>query len=91
MANILASFDCRFTASVQISDKIAPGDPGYVNVQKENPTGYEKNIESTRRQAVNKQACRGIRPVHSFCGRLPAECAVFSFRLGRFTLKCSLV
>ena len=34
------------------------------------------NIRDAKR--VDKQACRGVRPVHSFCGRLPVECAVFS-------------
>jgi hypothetical protein len=41
------------------------------------------NLRATKH--VNKQACRGIRPVYSFCGRLPVECAVFQFPVSAFS------
>ena len=41
------------------------------------------NLRATKH--VNKQACRGIRPVHSFCGRLLVECAVFQFPVSAFS------
>jgi hypothetical protein len=46
----------------------------------EKPTAYEKNIEYLRRLHV--QASRGIRLVHSVCGRLPVKCTVFQFPSG---------
>ena len=48
------------------------------------PTGYEKNIEDTRRRAHEQsEPCLDIRPIHSFYGRLPVECAIFQFRFAR--------
>jgi hypothetical protein len=46
------------------------------------PTGYEKNIDYTRRQASQQAGVAGHQVVPSCCGRLPVGCAVFQFPVG---------
>jgi len=48
------------------------------------PTGYEKSIEHTRRQA-RQQAGVPEHQAGSFCGQLPVKCAVFQFPGGPST------
>jgi hypothetical protein len=43
------------------------------------PTGYELNIEYSHRQARQQAGVPVHQAVHSFCRRLPVECAVFQF------------
>lgn len=54
---------------------------GALDIENQLVTKRISNIRAARH--VNKQACRSIRQVQSFRGRLPVECAVFQIPVGR--------